>query len=89
MNFIPMNRRILVEPTKKKEKTEGGLYIPENAKEKPVKGKIVSVSDDCQVLAAKNVGLTVVYGKYSGSEIEVESKTYLLLGEGEILGYEK
>ena len=78
--------RIVVEPAKAEEKTAGGIIIPDTAKEKPQKGKVISVSeiDEKGNKPAVKVGDSVLYGKYSGTEIQVEGKDYLIMRESDI-----
>ncbi len=91
MNIKPLADRVLVEPLEAAEKTSGGLYIPENAKEKPQKGKIIAAgpgkpSDSGQLVKMEvKAGDTVLYGKYSGTEVNVEGKDYLIMRESDIL----
>ncbi|MFC1584897.1 co-chaperone GroES [Fibrobacterota bacterium] len=88
----PLADRVLVEPLEAEEKTSGGLYIPDNAKEKPQKGKIIAAgpgkasenSGEIIKLEVKN-GDTVLYGKYSGTEVTVDGKEYLIMRESDIL----
>ncbi len=81
----PLADRVLVEPVEAESKTAGGIIIPDTAKEKPVKGKIVAVGigkkDEPMTLKPGNI---VLYGKYSGTEIQVEGKDYLIMRESDI-----
>ncbi len=88
----PLHDRVLIERMENEEKTASGLYIPETAKEKPQRGKVVAVgtgriTEDGKVrpLAVK-VGDSVIYGKYSGTEIKVDGSEYLMMKEEDILG---
>lgn len=76
MNLIvPLNRRIIVEPEKKEEITKGGIIIPETANQKaPTKGRVVSISEDCQIKGKIEVGDTVLFSKYSGTEVIIPAK---------------
>ncbi|MCG3166548.1 MAG: 10 kDa chaperonin [Bacteroidia bacterium] len=78
--------RVVVEPAAAEEKTKSGIIIPDTAKEKPQRGKIVSVSDvdDKGNKPAVKVGDEVLYGKYAGTEITVEGKEYLIMRESDI-----
>ena len=80
MNIRPLADRVLIKPAAAEEKTLGGIIIPDSAKEKPLKGEVVAVGngtkDDEMVL--KN-GDTVLYGKYAGTEIELEGEKYLII----------
>ncbi len=91
MNVRPLADRVLVRPLEAEEKTEGGIIIPDNAKEKPQKGEIVAIgegkiSDGGQKIAMtlKN-GDKVLYGKYSGTEISVEGEDYLIMRESDVM----
>ncbi|MGZ3863752.1 MAG: co-chaperone GroES [Bacteroidia bacterium] len=81
----PLQDRVLVEPAPAEEKTAGGIIIPDTAKEKPVRGKVVAVGtgkkDEPITVKA---GDTVLYGKYAGTEIQIEGKEYLIMRESDI-----
>lgn len=81
----PLADRVLVEPSPAEEKTAGGIIIPDTAKEKPQKGKIVAVGSGKkdEPLTVK-AGDTVLYGKYAGTEITVDGKDYLIMRESDI-----
>ncbi|HER39905.1 chaperonin GroES [Salinimicrobium catena] len=86
LNIKPLSDRVLVEPVAAETQTASGIYIPETAKEKPQKGKVVAVGSgkkdhDMTV----KVGDTVLYGKYSGTELKLEGKDYLMMREDDIL----
>lgn len=85
VNVKPLADRVLVEPAAAEEKTASGLFIPDTAKEKPQKGKIVAVGTGKkdEPITVK-IGDTVLYGKYSGTEITVEGKDYLIMRESDI-----
>ena len=88
----PLDDRVLLKPDDAKEKTESGIYLPEGAKEKPMSGKVVAVGpgklndDGSRSALSVKKGDTVVYGKYSGTEIEIKNITHLIVREGELLG---
>ncbi len=86
MKMKPINDRVVVQPGKADEKTSGGIIIPDTAKEKPQRGKVVAVGPgkDGNKLTVKK-GDTVLYGKYSGQEINYEGKDYLIMREDDIL----
>lgn len=92
MAVRPLEDRVLVKPMEKESKTESGIYLPESSKERPVQGKVVAVGPGKRLDNGKRgemsikVGDTVVYGKYSGSEVEVKGAEHLILRESEILG---
>ena len=81
----PLADRVLIEPALAEEKTAGGIIIPDTAKEKPQKGFVVAIGPglDDQKMTVK-VGDTVLYGKYSGTEITYEDKEYLIMKESDI-----
>ena len=84
MNFEPLGKRVLVEREEELKTTTSGIIIPDNAsKEKPSQGKVVAVSKEAEGLS---VGDTVVFAKYSGSEITLNDKKYLVLNSEDILG---
>ena len=86
MNIRPLADRVLVEPKEAETKTASGIYIPETAKEKPQQGKVIAVGsgkkDEPMEL---KVGDTVLYGKYSGTEITVDGKDYLMMRQSDVL----
>jgi chaperonin GroES len=85
MNIKPLADRVLIEPAPAEEKI-GGIIIPDTAKEKPLKGNIVAVGkgtkDEEMVLKDGDV---VLYGKYAGTEIEVDAKKYLIMRQSDVL----
>jgi len=87
VNFKPNEDRVLVEPAAAEEKTAGGIYIPDNAKEKPQTGTVIAVGTGKkdEPITVKT-GDTVFYGKYSGTEITLDGKDYLIMRNSDILG---
>jgi len=92
MQVRPLQDRVLVERVEEETKTAGGIIIPDNNKEKPAKGKVVSVGSgyrlangDIRALEVKE-GDQVIFGKYSGTEVKVEGSDYLIMKEDDILG---
>jgi chaperonin GroES len=85
VNIKPLADRVIVEVSPAEEKTASGLIIPDTAKEKPMKGKIVAIGTGKkdEPLTVK-VGDTVLYGKYAGTEITVEGKEFLIMRESDI-----
>jgi len=87
----PLSDRVVVQALEDTEQMRGGLYIPDTAKEKPMQGKIVAVgpgklSDENERIKPDvEVGQTVLYGKYSGTEVSVDGKEFLILRETDIL----
>jgi chaperonin GroES len=91
VNLKPLGSRVVVEPIEQEEVTPGGIVLPETAKEKPQKGTVLSVGagdrDDegKRIPLDVKVGDTVLYAKYSGTEIKLDSKKLLILREADIL----
>ncbi len=85
VNVKPLADRVLIEPAPAEQKTSGGIIIPDTAKEKPQKGTVVAIGNGKkdEPLTVK-VGDTVLYGKYSGTEISIEGKDYLIMKESDI-----
>ena len=85
MKLKPLADRVLVEPLAAEEKV-GGIYIPDTAKEKPQKGKVVAVGPgDNDNKVTLKIGDCVLYGKYSGTEINYEGSDYLIMKESDVL----
>jgi chaperonin GroES len=88
----PLEDRIVVKPLDPETKTASGIFLPESAKEKPMQGKVVSVGpgklldNGTRLSPTVKKGDTVVYGKYSGTEIEIKSVPHLIIRESELLG---
>ncbi len=82
----PLADRVLVEPKAAETKTASGIYIPDTAKEKPQQGTIVAVGNGKQDEPMElKVGDVVLYGKYSGTELTVEGKEYLMMRQSDVL----
>ena len=92
LSLKPLDDRVVLEPLEAEEKTSGGILLPDNAKQKPQQGKVIAVGPGklndkgTRVAMAVKVGDTVLFGKYSGSDVEVNSKEYKIVRESEILG---
>ena len=86
VNIKPLADRVLVEPAPAEETTAGGIIIPDTAKEKPQRGKIVAVGNGKpdEPMTVK-VGDTVLYGKYSGTELSFDGSDFLIMRESDIL----
>jgi len=81
----PLADRVLIAPAEAEQKTAGGIIIPDTAKEKPQKGTIVAIgSGKKDEPMTVNVGDNVLYGKYSGTELQLEGETYLIMKESDI-----
>ena len=95
MKIQPLGDRLVIEVLEAKEKTKGGIVLPDTAKEKPQEGKVVAVgkgrvSDDGKVLPLETkVGDKVLYGKYTGAEVNIDDKEYLIVKEEDILAIVK
>jgi len=82
----PLADRVLVEPKEAETKTASGLYIPDTAKEKPQEGKVIAAGPGKKDEPMEvKVGDEVIYGKYSGTEVTVEGKKYLIVKQSDIL----
>ena len=88
----PLADRVIVKQTEAEEKTKSGIYLPDAAKEKPTKGKVIAAGpgklDDKgkPMEIGVRAGDTVYYGKYSGTDIEVDGEKFVILRESDILG---
>lgn len=86
MTIKPLSDRVLVLPNPAEEKTAGGLFIPDTAKEKPLMGKVVAVGPGTtDVKMEVKEGDNVLYGKYAGTEINVDGVDYLIMKQSDIL----
>lgn len=86
VNIKPLADRVLVEPMEAETKTASGIIIPDTAKEKPQKGKVVAVGPGTKdEPVTLKVGDTVLYGKYSGTELKFDGSDYLMMRESDIL----
>ena len=95
MKIQPLGDRVVIEASEAKEKTKGGIVLPDTAKEKPQEGKVVAigkgrVADDGKIVPLEaKVGDNVLYGKYSGTEVNIDEKEYLIVKEEDILAIVK
>ena len=86
MKIKPLADRVLIEPKPAEEKTASGIIIPDTAKEKPLEGKVIAVGPGTKdVTMEVKDGDKVLYGKYAGTEITVDSKEYLIMRQSDIL----
>jgi chaperonin GroES len=83
MNFQPLGKRVLVERVEEARTTASGIYIPDSAKEKPSQGKVIAVSKEVEDVTVND---TVVFGKYSGSELSIDGTTYLVIELDDLFG---
>jgi chaperonin GroES len=92
MNIRPLYDRIVVKRIEEKETVQGGIIIPDSAKEKPQEGEVVAVGQGKRLDSGKLVALDVqvgdriLFGKYSGSDIKLDGNEYLIMREDEVLG---
>lgn len=92
MALKPLHDRVLVRRTESEEKTAGGLIIPENAKEKPAEGVVVSVGaglrddDGDRIALDVKAGDTILFGKWGGTEVTVDGEELLMMKESDIMG---
>ena len=92
MALTPLHYRVLVKRTESEEKTAGGLYIPESAKEKPSEGEVVSVGEGARkdngelIAPAVKAGDKILFGKWSGTEVTVDGVEMLMMKESDIMG---
>ncbi|MBI9017894.1 MAG: co-chaperone GroES [Phycisphaerae bacterium] len=91
VNIRPLDDRVVVKQTEAQEVTAGGIVLPDSAKEKPQQGTIVAIGAGKMLESGKRgemcvkVGDEIFYGKYAGSELEVDGEKFVILREGEIL----
>ena len=91
LNLKPLGSRVVIEPIEQEDITAGGIVLPETAKEKPQRGKVLSAGDGDRDEHGKRIALdvqvgnTVLFAKYSGTEIKVDGKKLLILRESDIL----
>lgn len=92
VNLKPLDDRLVVEPSDATEKTAGGILLPDSAKQKPQQGTVIAVGpgklldNGTRAPLAVKVGDVVLYGKYSGSDVEVNGTEYKILRESDVLG---
>lgn len=92
MKLKPLDDRVVVKPQEAEEKTPGGIVLPDTAKEKPLMGKVIAVGEGkrlengTRVKMSVNKNDVVLFGKYSGSDVEIDGVEYKILRESEILG---
>ena len=92
MKVRPLHDRLIVKRLEEEEKTKGGIIIPDTAKEKPIEGKVIAVGpgrllkDGRRLAPSVSVGDTVLFGKYSGTEVKIEGEELNIMRESDILG---
>ena len=88
----PLDDRVLIKPTEADERTSNGIYLPEGAKEKPMTGKVIAVGpgklndNGKRTPISVKKGDTIVFGKYSGTEVDINDEPHTILRESELLG---
>ena len=91
-NFTPLGERVVVKPSEGEQTTKGGIYLPDTAKEKPQEGKVVAVgvgrpADDGKLIKPTvKRGDRVLFGKYSGNEVQLDGTEHVIMREDDILG---
>lgn len=87
VNIKPLGDRVIIEPVAAEQKTAGGIIIPDSAKEKPLKGKVIAVGpgkkDEPMTVTT---GDEVLYGQYAGTEVKLDGKTVLIMREADVYG---
>ena len=92
MKLRPLQDQILIQRVKEEDKTKGGIIIPDTAKEKPIKGKVIATGNGKLSGEGKRIALEVkkgdriLFGKYSGTEVKIEDEEYLIMREDDVLG---
>ena len=92
MNIRPLDDRLVVKPAEAETKTSSGIFLPEGAKEKPTRGKVIAVGPGKQLESGKRapvcvkIGDEVYYGKYAGTEVKVHDDKFVILRESDLLG---
>jgi len=96
LKIRPLDDRVVVQPNEPEERTPGGIVLPDTAKEKPLQGKVVAVGPGKLIektgergKMSVKVGDRVIYGKYSGTEVELEGEKYVILRENDILAIQE
>ena len=92
MQFKPLHDRVLIEPLDREEKTAGGIIVPDTAQEKPMRGKVLVTGPGARgedgAISPMEVkrGDTVLYGKFSGTEVKIDDKDVLIMRESDVMG---
>ena len=85
MKLKPLDDRVVIETKELEEKNVGGIIIPDTAKEKPQIGEVIAVGTDEELQEIVKVGDKILYGKYGGTEVDIEDKKYLIVSRSDIL----
>lgn len=92
ISFKPLGDRVVIEVIKCEEKTAGGIYLPDSAKEKPVEGTVVSVGKGARDMQGNLIpmelksGDRIIFGKWAGSEVKINGKELLIMKESDVMG---
>ncbi len=92
MQFRPLHDRVVVEPLEQEETTAGGIIVPDTVKEKPMEGKVLAIGPGTRgedgALQPPDVkkGDTILYGKYSGTEVKIDDTEVLIMRESDVMG---
>ncbi|HEW91356.1 MAG TPA: co-chaperone GroES [Thermotogaceae bacterium] len=84
MTVKPLGERLLIKPIKEEKKTEGGIVLPDTAKEKPQKAEVIAIGDKVEDLDIQ-VGDKVIFAKYAGTEIKIDDEDYIIIEVNDIL----
>lgn len=84
MRVVPLGSRLLIKPVVEEKKTEGGIVLPDTAKEKPMKAKVIEVGSEVEDIAVA-AGDVVLYSKYAGTEIKIDEEDYIVIDQDDIL----
>ncbi len=83
MKVTPLGERVLIKPIKEEKKSEGGLVLPDTAKDKPQRAKVIAVGDSDEIKVKE--GDTVIFAKYAGTEIKIDEEDYIIIDNGDLL----
>ena len=81
----PLGNRVLVQVLEQEERTKGGIYLPETAKEKPQQARVVAIGDEAEEELSLQVGDVVIFPKYSGTEVRIGDEEFLILNADDVL----
>ncbi len=81
----PLGNRVLVQILEQEERTKGGIYLPETAKEKPQQARVIAIGEEAEEELSLEVGDVVIFPKYSGTEVRVDDQEYLILNADDVL----
>ena len=84
MKVIPLGSRLLIKPVVEEKRTQGGIVLPETAKEKPMKAQVIEVGKEVEDLDVK-AGDMVLYSKYAGTEIKIDDEDYIVVDQDDVL----